>query len=213
MNVLRTAQFALGLILVLASGPTGSALAQQPEDGNDSLRPGDVVRLSVWREPDFSGEFPVGQDGFVVLPRIGAVQVAGVSPAVLRERILTDFGRYLRNPSIDLVFLRRITIYGAVQEAGLYPVDPTMTVLDALALAGGARADGRLDRIKLVREGQEIATIPTTSTRIAQLPIRSGDQLFVPEQSWLRRNSGLATTILSAAVSVGIALIYMSSGS
>jgi protein involved in polysaccharide export with SLBB domain len=179
-------------------------------DPADALRPGDIVRLAVWREQAFSGDFTVDRDGRVVLPRLGMIDVRGVPTEELREQILTGLERYLRNPSIDVIFLRRITIHGAVARAGLYPVDPTMTVLDALALAGGARADGRMDRIQLIRDGQELATIPTTGVQMGDLEIRSGDQLFVPEQGWFRRNTPLVATALSAAVSVAITLLYIS---
>lgn len=181
-----------------------------PGDPADVLRPGDIVRLVVWREAAFSGDFTVDRDGRVVLPRLGSVLVAGVPTAELREQIIGGLARYLRNPSIDVIFLRRITIHGAVARAGLYPVDPTMTVLDALALAGGPRGDGRLDRIQLIRDGQEVATISTTGVQIGDLAIRSGDQLFVPEQAWFRRNTALVATAFSAAVSVAITLLYIS---
>jgi polysaccharide biosynthesis/export protein len=189
-----------------------AALHASGSEAGDVLRPGDVVRLNVWREAAFSGEFTVDRHGQVMLPRLGAVPITGVPTEELREQILKGLGRYLRNPSVDVVFLRRITVHGAVSRAGLYAVDPTMTVLDALAMAGGARPDGRLDRIRLVRDGEVIATVPTTGVRMEDLRIRSGDQLFVPEQSWFRRNTGLVATVVSTAASVMIALLYISRG-
>jgi protein involved in polysaccharide export with SLBB domain len=194
--------------------PTPPAAPSTPAvaDPGDVLRPGDVVRLLVWREPAFSGEFPVDQNGQVMLPRLGAVTVTGVPTSELREQILTGLSRYLRNPSMDVMFLRRVAVYGAVSRAGLYPVDPTMTVLDALAMAGGARPDGRIDRIRLLREGEVIATIRTTGVRMEDLSIRSGDQLFVPEATWFRRNTAIVATVISTGASVLIALLYISRG-
>lgn len=207
------------IAMTLALGAPAPIAAQdaapppaEAADPADVLRPGDIVRLSVWREQAFSGDFAVDRTGHVMLPRLGAVQAEGVPTEELRERILTGLSRYLRNPSIEVVFLRRIAVHGAVARAGLYPVDPTMTVLDALALAGGARHDGRLDRIRLVRDGDVIATVPTTGTRLEELRIRSGDQLFVPELGWFRRNTGLVATMVSTATSLVIALLYMSRG-
>jgi protein involved in polysaccharide export with SLBB domain len=210
---LALAFLALGLAVPALEAQDPAAPASSSSvDPADVLRPGDIVELKVWREETFSGKYTVDQSGRVVLPRIGVLEVAGVPTSELRDRILEGLSRYLRNPSIDIVFLKRITIHGAVTEAGLYPVDPTMTVLDALALAGGARPDGRLDRIRLIRDGEAIATIPTTGVRMDQLRIRSGDQLFVPEQSWVRRNSGLVATVISTAASLAIALLYLSRG-
>jgi protein involved in polysaccharide export with SLBB domain len=205
----------LAALVVLIMAAPGPALAQNgvaAPDTLDVLRPGDVVRLAVWREDAFSGDFTVDRSGRVVLPRLGPVEVTGVPTAELREQILEGLGRYLRNPSMDVVFLRRIAIHGAVMRAGLYPVDPTMTVLDALALAGGARHDGRLDRIRLIREGENVMTIPTTGMQMEELRIRSGDQLMVPEQTWFRRNNMLIATGISAAASLAIALLYISRG-
>lgn len=192
------------------AAPAGPERQGAAADTGDVLRPGDVVRLAVWREESFSGEFVVDRDGQVVLPRLGVLEVTGVPTAELRERILTGLARYLRNPSIEVAFLRRVAIHGAVTNAGLYPVDPTMTVLDALALAGGARPDGRLDQIRLIRNGVEVATVPTTGVQLEELRIRSGDQLFVPEQTWLRRNSSLVVTGISSVASLVIAILYLS---
>jgi protein involved in polysaccharide export with SLBB domain len=211
MSMKHPLVLALFVLLMAAPGPV---LAQDrvARDTLDVLRPGDVVRLAVWREDAFSGDFTVDRSGRVVLPRLGPVEVTGVPTTELREQILEGLGRYLRNPSMDVVFLRRIAIHGAVMRAGLYPVDPTMTVLDALALAGGARHDGRLDRIRLIREGEEVMTVPTTGMQMEELRIRSGDQLMVPEQTWFRRNTALIATGMSAAASLAIALLYISRG-
>jgi protein involved in polysaccharide export with SLBB domain len=203
----------VALLVLLMTAPS-PMLAQDlvARDTLDVLRPGDVVRLAVWREDAFSGDFTVDRSGRVVLPRLGAVEVTGVPTPELREQILEGLGRYLRNPSMDVTFLRRVAIHGAVMRAGLYPVDPTMTVLDALALAGGARHDGRLDRIRLIREGEDVMTVPTTGMQMEELRIRSGDQLMVPEQTWFRRNNMLIATGISAAASLAIALLYISRG-
>jgi protein involved in polysaccharide export with SLBB domain len=207
----RAATVAVALVLTLSAAGTSLPAQAAPVDPVDEvLRPGDIIRLAIWREPDFSGEYVVDAAGVAILPRLGATRVAGIAVDELRAQLRSELGRYLRNPSIDIVFLHRITIHGAVMRAGLYPVDPTMTVLDAVALAGGARHDGRMDRIRLIRDGREIAEVRTAETQVRDLAIRSGDQLFVPEQGWFRRNAGLVATGISAATSLAIALIYIS---
>lgn len=163
------------------------------------LRPGDVVRLRIWREPDLSGEFAVDERGRVVLPKIGQQYVIDETPDELRELLLEQYRRYLVNPSIEVVFLRRINVLGSVRAPGLHPVDPTMAVADALAMAGGITPDGRQDRIQLIRDGDVLTTDITHRTRIADLPIRSGDQLYVPERSWMSRNSAV---VVSSAVTL-----------
>ena len=174
--------------------------------GQAVLRPGDVVRLLIWREEEFSGEFPVAQDGSVVLPRLGRQDVRGETPDALRAKWLKEYERFLRNPSIEITFLRRVTVLGAVREAGLKLVDPTMTIAQALAMAGGTTPDGATDRIVLMRDGEPIQTV-SERTRIAETPLRSGDQLFVPDRSWVSRNTGIVTALISGAVSVVVALL------
>lgn len=199
------------LLSVLLLGTLACASAQSPEPAepaspaSDLLRPGDVVRLEIWREPTLSGEFQVDEQGVVVFPKIGAFEVGEVPAESLRSRILAEYRHYLRNPSIDVTFLRRITIMGAVRAPGLYPVDPTMTVSDALALAGGALSYGEPSEVELFREGERRTANVTQRMRLEELAIRSGDQLYVPERSWVERHSGLLATFISSAVSLFIA--------
>ena len=102
--------------------------------------------------------------------------------------------------------LRRINVLGAVQKPGLYPVDATMTIADALAAAGGATAMGDQHKVELVRNGARLNRRINTDARIAETPLRSGDQIFVPERSFVVRNSGLVATAISVSASLAIAL-------
>jgi protein involved in polysaccharide export with SLBB domain len=186
------------------TGAAPAIVAAEPR-----LLPGDVVRLRVWREPDLSGEYPVDEFGTVVLPMLGPVAAAARSPGELRELLLGEYSRYLRNPAIELVFLRRINIMGAVREPGLYQVDPTVTVAGAIAMAGGANLEGRLDRVELIRDGQRLDTHLSAGSRIADTPLRSGDQLYVPQRGWVSRNTGLVATLISAGTTLLVALLYL----
>ncbi len=202
----RTIALALScLALAAVAARAQQPLPAPPEGDRSVLRPGDVVQLEIWREKDLTGKFDVDEHGAAVLPKIGRVQVAGVDPETLKAQIITEYQRYLRNPSITVTFLRRVTILGSVSKPGVYPVDPTMTIADALALAGGASPDGQRDRVQLYREGKPVEGRLSQGTRIADSPIRSGDQLFVPERSWISRNQGLVATAISAVVSLLIA--------
>jgi polysaccharide export outer membrane protein len=169
----------------------------------DALRPGDVVRLRIWREPDLSGEFSVDESGVVVFPKIGPLTVTDESPASLRDKLVTAYSKYLNHNSIDVTLLRRIQVLGAVRQPGVYPVDPTMTINDVLAVAGGATAEGDPNKLELIRSGKRIEGKIPRQSLIGESRVRSGDQIFVPERSWLRRNSGyIVTAVLTAAASI-----------
>lgn len=190
---------------LLAGLPTPST-AQADTAGAERPRPGDVLRLSVWREPELSGEFPIDESGEVVLPRLGPIQVTDETPEALKARIVEAYARFLTHTSIDVDLLRRIQVLGAVRNPGLYPVDATMRVSDALALAGGATSEGRPDRVELVRDGEKVEGRLTLDAPLAATPLRSGDQLIVPERTWLSRNTGIIAAAMTASVSLFIAL-------
>jgi len=169
----------------------------------DALRPGDVVRLRVWREPDLTGEFAVDETGSVVLPKVGPTHVSDDAPAVVKSRIIATYSKFLNHTAIDVTFLRRIQVLGAVRQPGVYPVDPTMTVSDVLAVAGGMTADGDPRHLELIRDGKRMFGAISDKSLISDSRVRSGDQIYVPERSWLRRNSGfLLGTVITASVSV-----------
>jgi polysaccharide export outer membrane protein len=190
-----------------AAEVAGQSKAPPAEATVKRLRPGDVITLWVWREEDMAGDFTVSETGVVVLPRIGPRHVLDSEPAALRDSLLTEFRKTLNNPSIEIRFGRRVTILGAVREPGLYTVDETMTIAEALAKAGGTLPTGKPDEVRLFRGEEVVRSKITQRTSIKNLPLQSGDQLYVPERGWLIRNSGIASVLLSGLVSVTIALI------
>lgn len=193
----------LFILVMLVAPVAGRAQTMR----QDSLRAGDVVRLWIWREKDLSGDFPVPETGMIVFPKIGAVKVTGRNTVELKDTLIASYQKYLRNPSIEVTYLRRVNVLGAVKDPGVYPLDETMTIAMALALAGGTRPDGRPDEVQLIRDGKKLTGSISQQTKIADLPIRSGDQLFVPERSWAARNTGLISTLLSGLISVTVALL------
>lgn len=172
-----------------------------------AIHPGDVVRLRIWREPDLSGDFAVDEAGAVVLPRLGALNIAADSVASLRAKIVSAYERILSHSSIEVTVLRRLQVLGAVRNPGLYPVDPTMTVEDGLALAGGVTPEGNPNRIELRRHGLKLPVRLDQRMAINASPVRSGDQLYVPERSWLSRNTGTVVGILSVAATTVVLLV------
>ena len=77
-----------------------------------------------------------------------------------------------------------------------------MSVGDAIALAGGVSPEGRNGAVELVRDGRRIATSISPSSRLVELALRSGDELYVPERAWITRNTGLLLGGLSAFASL-----------
>lgn len=104
------------------------------------LGAGDRVRVTVFGEPEMTGEFAVDGSGRLVMPLIGYVGASGRTAAQL-ERSLRDklHPDYLKDPSVtvEVVAYRPFYIVGEVNKPGSYPYVSRMTVLNAVALAGG----------------------------------------------------------------------------
>jgi protein involved in polysaccharide export with SLBB domain len=198
----------LGLLLATgAAGLPGFLSAQGTVgapigDTAEIVHPGDLVRLKIWREPDMSGDIRVDEGGIATLPRLGPLRVANLPADSLKRMLIRSYSKYLRDPAIDVTVLRRITVLGAVRTPNVYHVEPTMTVADALALAGGAAPDGKVDEVELRRRERGPPVKLTRGTRLADTPIRSGDELFVPQRSWFSRNAGLVFGAVGTTISV-----------
>jgi protein involved in polysaccharide export with SLBB domain len=209
-TLLVSLALALALALVLVVPYLAAQIPAAEDRAGDSpgmLRPGDLVRLKIWREPDLSGDFQVQESGEVVFPKIGLVQVTALSSGALKQKLLDSYSVYLQNPSIEITVLRRVQVLGAVRNPGLYPVDPTMAVADVLALAGGTTPQGNPKKIELKRGGERITASLSGGTRLADTPLRSGDQLFVPERGWMSRNPWIVAAAISGTTTVLIALL------
>jgi polysaccharide export outer membrane protein len=193
------------LAAACSSSPPATWPAPEPDPG---LRPGDAVRVSVWREPDVSGMFSVDDRGIVTLPLLGERRVQGMQGPALRDVLLRDYREYFQNPSIQVTVLRRVNILGAVNQPGLYPVDATISLAEALGMAGGISPTGNPGDIRVAREGTVIYEDLDRAALVGAIDIRSGDRILVGEKSWLQRNPGaLIGSLLGAAVGITIALI------
>lgn len=189
----------LGCLLALLSA---SVLpAQQSGSSSDetlTLQPGDLVRIEIWREEDLSGEFPVNERGILTLPLLGEKDVRGVPLGDLRDQLIAEYRVQLRNLSIVITPLRHVHVLGQVNQPGLYMIDPTMSVAGAVALAGGASSQGDLRRLEIARDGEVIQDGVPAEATLAQIDVRSGDQIFVERRGWFERNQNfLISTMLS----------------
>ena len=190
------------LVAALVALGTAAPAQAQTNSSTDGLQPGDIINLRIWREPDMTGQFMVQEDGTAVLPRLGPVVVVGKDAEVLKRELIEEYSKTLRNTSIEVILQRRVTITGEVRAPGLYPVDPTMSLTDALALAGGPMTTADRNKVVLVRGGTQTDIDVREALRLEDLSLRSGDQLYVPQQGWFRRNWPIATSLLATVLSV-----------
>lgn len=205
--VIRLATLAAALCLPDAARAqqASTSLAVRPDTAvSDGARPGDVLRVWIWREDEMTGEYPIAMNGLVTLPLLGDVVAVGRPADSLTAEIRASYARYLRNPSITVTLLRRIAVQGWVGTPGLYPVDPTVTVAEVLAVAGGVSTDGDDENIRVLRDGRIIQAKLAAETILRSTPVRSGDVIFVPQKPWIERNSSI---FVWGAVSVVTAVL------
>lgn len=155
--------------LLLAVGASlaacgGRNLQPLPEERSDVYRlgPGDVLRIITFGDQQLTGEFRVSDSGNIAVPLLGNVKAAGLSTTRLEETIsrLLREKNLFRNPSVavEVLTYRPIFVLGEVAKPGQYPYQPGMTVLTAVAVAGGFTYRAIDDYASIVRTTGEQAT-------------------------------------------------------
>jgi protein involved in polysaccharide export with SLBB domain len=201
-------RFNLALLVLLMTSPFGEAAGQRASQATDmrlaaeraaaaSPQPGDRVVLKVWREPLLSDTALISQRGELILPRIGLINTNDHTIASLQDTVRGRFARYLRDPGIDILVLRRIAVNGEVTRPDVYHVDLSTTLREVIARAGGITATGNPRQVWLVRDGVRTRIPAWDSDESLTSDLRSGDQVVVGRRSWVQQN---AISIASVSV-------------
>jgi len=204
---LRARWLVPALLLIV---PLGSALAQRPDRplGDPALRPGDVLRINVWRHPELSGDFVVAPDSTLVDPVYQVVKVAGAPLPVVRERLRGVLASFEQGVPFVLEPLFPVTVAGEVRQPNLYRLPQGTTFSQAIAQAGGPTELGRLDKVRVIRrDGAMVINLGSGYSKYEALPIESGDQVLVARRSNfnLLRDVLYPLTSLTAAVAAVLA--------
>ena len=170
-------------VAALLLAPVVSAAAQAARS-DPVLRPGDMLRLSVWRHPELSGDFLVAPDSTVVHPLYQRVQVVGVPLPVVKERLRALLVTYEQGVEFAIEPLFAVTVAGEVRQPNLYRLPQGTTFAQAIAQAGGPTELGRLDRVHVIRrDSAMVIDLARNYSRYERLPIASGDQVLVARRS------------------------------
>lgn len=163
---------------------------------------GDMIRVAFWRETNLNGDYPVEASGEVILPILGTRQVAGRAADEVRKGLLAEYAGQVRNQEVNVTILRRVRVLGSVGQPGLYYVDATMSVADAIALAGGITTDGNPNDVRLMRDGVIVREDMDQSIPLGSAGIRSGDQINVQQRSWGSRYTGAILGSIIAGMAI-----------
>jgi len=170
--------------LLLACAVPQSNLPEPVPAQDQTLQPGSVLRIQVWRQPDYSGDFVLGVEGRLVHPLYQEVALDGLTLPQARAAIDRFLARYLQGAQVTVEPLYRVSVGGEVRQPAVYQVERGTTVAEAIALAGGPTVQARLNEVTLARENQLYnLRIGQDMVTAGQLAVASGDQIFIDRQS------------------------------
>lgn len=164
------------------SQPTTALPPGQSTDGY-TLGSGDRVRITVYGQPELTGEFQVDGSGQLSYPLVGQVQAGGLTAKGLEQALIGKLKpNYLKNPSVSVEVLtyRPFYIVGEVRTPGSYPYVSGMTIINAVALAGGFTYRARESSFYLTRTGEDGEKTKVTAT--PETPVLPGDVITVRER-------------------------------
>ena len=152
------------LLLILACGskeePTlgtaedlGELRAPRPEDF--VFGPGDVIDITVWRQPDMDLTVTIAPDGRITYPLLGTVQVSGLNYPELVDTLEDGLGDYYVDPAVAVniveVSNQKVFVLGEVQNPAVLQIENDLSILEALVRTGGIHPDARTDNVLLIR--------------------------------------------------------------
>lgn len=169
----------------------GNAFAVAPESPY-LIQPGDVLQVSVWKEPDLQQEVLVRPDGGISFPLAGDLSVNGLSVAQVADAIAEQIKRYIPDPVVTVVTKaiggNKVYVVGKVNRPGEFQFSRPLDVMQALSMAGGTTPFASLSDIRILRRegGKQLAVrfdytdIENGKALDKNILLRSGDTVVVP---------------------------------
>lgn len=154
--------------------PGPSAAIKAPADAGADYRLviGDKLRIEVYKDTQLSQSLQIRPDGKITLPLIGDIAAAGQTPSALRESIAGALKEYVTNPVVTVIVVetqpQTVTVMGEVTSPGVHPLRGQVSVLEALAMAGGFKDFANTKNIIVQR---------TTGTGVQRIPFNYKDAI------------------------------------
>ena len=197
------------MVAALLMAPVASAAQAPPSNKDPMLRPGDELRITVWRHTELSGDFVVAPDSTLVHPLYQAVKVAGAPLPVVRERLRGLLTPYEQGVDFVIEPLLAVTVAGEVRQPNLYRLPQGTTFAQAIAQAGGPTELGRLEKVRVIRRDSAMTiNLGSGYSRYEALRIASGDQVLVARRSNFNVLRDVVYPLASLTAAVAAVLAY-----
>ena len=145
----------LGLLISISFNNILYAQEQAVPDKPYAVLPGDVLQISVWKEPDLQIEVLIRPDSAFSFPLAGDISTKDLSVVELQAKLEQRLSRYLSNPvvtvAVSQVLGNKIYVIGQVNNPGDFVVNPQVDVMQALSMAGGLTPFADANNIKILR--------------------------------------------------------------
>jgi polysaccharide export outer membrane protein len=142
-----------------SADPGTGAAAVPPHDNTYIIGDDDVLSINVWKEAEVSRTVPVRSDGKISLPLAGEVQASGQTPLQLEKLLAAKLQSFISEPEVTVIVTeiksQKFNILGMVNKSGTFPLTSSLTVLDAVALAGGFRDFAKQKSIYVLRKNPD----------------------------------------------------------
>jgi polysaccharide biosynthesis/export protein len=140
---------------LLAMMVVGAAAAASPPDAPYTVKPGDTLMVSVWKEPELQRPVLIEPDGTFSFPLCGQIDARDKTVGQLQQEIAQHLGRFISQPvvtvSLQKIRGNRIYVIGQVKTPGAFVVNPRVDVMQAISMAGGTTPFASLGNIKIIR--------------------------------------------------------------
>jgi polysaccharide export outer membrane protein len=187
----RAAVLCVLLASACASTRPSERPAERPDAGEYRIGREDVLEVVVWHEPELTRVVPVRPDGRISLPLAGEVEAAGRTPTELQARVSRALEPFIRDTKVAVLVREinaaRVYVLGEVTKPGGFPLRGPMSVMQAIAVAGG-RTEFAKDQVVWLRQqasgGTERVSLSfrdmVKGEAAGALWVRPGDVLYVP---------------------------------
>lgn len=157
-----------------------------------TVKPGDTLVISVWKEPDLQGEVLVTPDGAFAFPLVGQIEARGKTVTQLQQAITERLSKYISDPVVTVsvrdIRGNKVYVIGQVNKPGEFIVNPRVDVMQALSMAGGTTPFASLGNIIILRrKGTQQEALRFDFTEVAKgknlgqnIELTAGDVVVVP---------------------------------
>ena len=189
----RNGAVLVGVLLsaACASSKGSQRAGERPDAGEYRIGREDVLEVVVWHEPELTRVVPVRPDGKISLPLAGEIDAAGKTPAELQKGLTKALSPYIQDTAVAVLVREingaRVFVLGEVTRPGGFPLRGPMTVMQAIAVAGG-RSEFAGDEVVWLRQKPYGASDRVSLSfedlvkgeAAGALWLRGGDVLYVP---------------------------------